>query len=167
VKPPRDATLDEPRLRLKLATRKAVKAVHGTALAAEVAGCRQQRISDCQLPNTPDFLRLDEAQAIEEAGRGSPDFPAITRAMARNHGFALLPLPDASSVIGTTDFHRALGDVSREAGEVVARVCAALADGKVDAHEVRDGQFRDEIAQAIASLAKLDALCAHAERGEG
>lgn len=164
----RDRTLahDEPLLRLKIATRKAVKGVHGTALAAEISGSRQQRMSDCQVPNTPDFLRLDEVHAIEEAGKGAPDWPPLTRAMARNHGFALLPLPDAGAIIGDSEWHAAIAAVSRETGEVVARVCGALSDGKVTPDEVRRDHILEEIDQGIASLARMRALAEAAARPE-
>jgi hypothetical protein len=154
---PRDVRHDEPRLRLKIATRKAIKAVHGTEMAAEITGSRQQRMSDCQLPNTPDFLRLDEAHALDESSRGSADFPAITRAMARNHGFALLPLIDDAGALGEGEWHQAIAAVSREANEAVARVCSALPEG-VTPEEIHEGQIIEEIDDAIAALARLRAL---------
>lgn len=158
MKGPRDIRLDEPKLRLKVASRKTVKALHGTALAAEVTGSRQQRMSDCQLPNTTDFLRIDEVIDLEDAARGSEGWPAVTRAQARHHGFELLPLPGC--VVGDSDWHRSLADVSREVGDAVAKVCAALADdGKVSAEEIRDGQVIEEIDDAMAKLAQLKGLC--------
>ncbi len=158
MKGARDLAYDEPKLRLKVATRKAVKAVHGTALAGEIVGARQQRVSDCQLANTPEFLRIDEVVDLEEAGRGSDGWPQVTRALARHHGFELLPLPGCAP--GDSDWHRALGDVSREAGDAVAKICAALADdGKVSAAEIRDGAVVEEIEEAMAKLAALKGLC--------
>lgn len=157
MKAPRDMAHDEPRLRLKIATRKTIKAVHGTDMAAEITGSRQQRMSDCQLANTGDFLRLDEAHALEEAARGAADWPSITRAQARNFGFALLPLPQAAP--GNSEWHASLAEVSREANEAVSRICEALAnDGAVTAAEIEDGRVIEEIDQAIAALARLRGL---------
>lgn len=164
MSPDRTHTPDEGELRLKIATQRMVKALHGTALAAEVAGCRQQRISDCQVTNTREYLRIDEALRVEEAAKGSPHWPAVTRALAQAHGFALLPLPDCSGLAGATDWHAAVATCSRETGEVVARVCAALGDGKVTPDEIREGGIRDEIRQAIDTLALLDSLCERAEK---
>lgn len=154
----RDVRLEEPLLRLKLANRKSVKALHGTALAAEAAGTRQQRISDCTLPNTPDFLRQDEVHAIEEAARGSPDWPAITRAQARNHGFALLPIIDSGAALGSCEWHQAIAAVSREANDAVSKICAALGDGEVTAQEVEAGEIVEEIDEALSALARLRGL---------
>ena len=158
MKGARDMAHDEPKLRLKVATRKAVKAVHGTQLAGEIVGARQQRMSDCQLANTPEFLRIDEVVDLEDAARGSHAWPQITRALARHHGFELLPLPGCAP--GDSDWHRALADVSREAGDAVAKICGALADdGKVSATEIRDGRVVEEIEEAMGKLAALKGLC--------
>jgi len=167
MKGARDVLHDEPKLRLKVATRKTVKAVHGTDLAAEITGTRQQRISDCQLPNTADFLRLNEVQDLEDAARGSDGWPHLTRAMARHHGFELLPLPNLA--LGDSDWHRSLADVSREVGQAVSKICGALADdGRVSAEEVRDGGIIEEIDEAIAKLAVLRGLSvAEVERAFG
>lgn len=154
----RTLSLDEPRLRLKIATGKAIHAVHGTAMAGEITHSRQQRMSDCQLVNTPDFLRLDEAHALEDASRGSADWPAITRAMARNHGFALLPVIDGSGLGQGGEWHQAIASVSREANEAVSKICAALGDGEVTAQEIEDGAIVEEVDEAIAALARLRGL---------
>jgi hypothetical protein len=158
-KPPRDMLLEERELRLKIATRKTVKAAGGTGLAAEITAVRQQRISDCQCNNVPEYLRINEALHLEEEVAHTPEWPAITRTMARHHGFALLPLPDSSMIAGTSDFHKAIADVSRETGEAVARTCAALADGEVTPDEVKQGELVEEIDQAINSLVMLRGLC--------
>lgn len=162
-KPPRDVTLEQHELRIKIATRKTIKAAGGTALAAEIIGARQQRLSDAQLNNVPEFLRANEVVHLEAEVKGSPEWPAITRAQARQHGFALLPLPEQIPDASDSEWHQAVAEVSAEVGELVGQVCKALGHGAVTRDEVRDGQWRDEIAQAISGLAMLDALCAAAE----
>lgn len=158
MKPPRDIQLDESKLRLKIATKRLIKSVHGTELAAEITGTRQQRMSDCQVTNVPEFLRVSEAQDLEDDARGSEGWPQVTRAMARHHGFALLPLPCGAA--GDSDWHRSLADVSREVGDAVAKICAALADnGVVEADEIRDMAIVEEIDDAIGRLAVLRGLC--------
>lgn len=158
MKGARDILHDEAKLRLKVATKKLIKAVHGTELAAEITGSRQQRMSDCQLANTPDFLRISEVHDLQDAARGSEGWPQITRAMARIHGFELLPLP--GQALGSSDWHQSLADVSREVGDAVGKICAALAnDGQVTAEEVKEGGIVEEVDDAIAKLAVLRGLC--------
>lgn len=153
-----DAQLSVEHRRIKRASKALVGAVGGTADAGEVAGLRQQRVSECTLPNTETFFTVDAVLALEEDARGSENWPQVTRTMARHHGFELLPLPTCAA--GDSDWHRALGDVSREAGDAVAKICGALADdGKVTAAEIRDGNIVDEIEEAMAKLAALKGLC--------
>jgi len=159
----RDLVLPREQLLLKRATKGLVRAVGGSDAAAESlaeAGgvrVRQQRISDCTLPNTADFLRIDEAAELEDLSHGQPGWPHLTRALARRQGFALLPLPSAPD--GLTDWHRQLAEVSREAGEAVGKVCDALAgDSRVDRGEVAEGRLVEEVDEAIAALAGLRAL---------
>lgn len=157
MKPPRDVQLDADKLRLKFATRKTIKANGGTALAAENCGSRQQRMSDVQLTNVPDFLRLDEALDLETNAEGSPGWPAITRVMARHHGFDLMPVPDGPPA--GKDIYRALADCHREASEASAKALEALADDNhLSAEEVERHQIIEEVDQAIAAFAALRSL---------
>lgn len=153
-----DARLSVEHRRIKRASKALVGVVGGTVEAGEIAGLRQQRVSECTLPNTDTFFAIDAVLALEEEAKGSENWPQVTRAQARHHGFELLPLPMCAP--GDSDWHRALGDVSREAGDAVAKICAALADdGKVSAAEIRDGNVVEEIEEAIAKLAALKGLC--------
>jgi hypothetical protein len=128
---PRNLVLHPPLARLKAACRAVVKQIGGTGVAAEELEIRQQRVSDCQLANTGDFFRLDEVHALEEATRGAPGWPRITRAQARSHGFELMPLPAAMGAVPS--WHRSIAEVSRECGDAVAKVADALeTDGEVD-----------------------------------
>lgn len=156
---PRNILLSAALLRLKSANRRAVKDLGGTSLVAEELDIRQQRVSDCQLTNTPDFFRQDELLAIEEAGRGSPGWPRLTRAQARHHGFELMPLPAAAANVPS--WHQSIAEVSRESGDAVAKIAEALAnDGLVTAGEIRDGAIVEEIDEAIGKLVVLRGLCA-------
>lgn len=159
-----DAQLPIEQRRVKRASQALVKAVGGTTDAADVAGLRQQRVSDCQLINSPTFFTLDAVLAMEADARGSEGWPQVTSAMARHHGFALLPLPDGA--LGESNWHRSLAEVSREVGDAVAKVVQALADdGEVSAAEIREGGIVEEIDDAIARLADLKGLC-HAKLAE-
>ena len=153
---PRDLTLSPELRRVKRSVKELVKAVGGTAEAAEITGSRQQRMSDCGLPNTADFLRIDEVLALEEEAVGSADWPQVTRAMARHHGCILVRVP-AQPCAG--DWHREIGRLSQHVARVVQTLCEALTDLKVDADEVARGNIRERIAEAQQVLAGLDALC--------
>jgi hypothetical protein len=83
----------------------------------------QRRISELVSPNCPDSLTLFQVVELEEEARGAPDWPQVTRALARHHDFELLPLP--SPLPGVVDWHRGMGEVSREAAEVVQKFCGA------------------------------------------
>lgn len=162
---PRDIILSAELKRLKSSTRRAVRDLGGTSLVAEELGIRQQRVSDCQLVNTADFLRIDEVHALEEATRGAPGWPAITRAQARNHGFELMPLPAALDA--SPSWHQSIADVSREAADVVAVVAQALAnDGDVSAREICDANIVEEIDEAIGKLMVLRGRCSAALEGD-
>ena len=159
-----DAQLPVEQFRLKVASKALVKAVHGTETAGEIAGMRQQRVSECTLPNCPTFFTIDQAQALEEAAKGSPGWPHVTRALARNHGFALLPLPESAP--GSGEWHRTISEVSREAGDAVGKVCEALADdGEVTSSDVKQLDLLNEIDEAIAALAKLRGMVVSVSEG--
>lgn len=151
-----DAALPEGLLRLKVASKALVKAVHGTELAGEIAGMRQQRVSESTLPNCPAFFQVDQALAIEEAAKGSASWPQVTRAMARHHGFALLPLPEIAP--GAEELTRAVSDVARETGESVSKTLMAIADGDLSARDVRELNLIEELDEAIEAVARLRAL---------
>jgi len=162
-----DAQLPLELRRIKRASKALVGAVGGTIDAADICKLRQQRVSECQLPNVPTFLPVDAVLSLEDEARGSDGFPQVTAAMARHHGFALMQLPSATLVEGS--WHRSLAEVSREAGDVVGKIVNALADdGDVSAKEIISGRIVEEIDDAIARLADLKGLCAaRLERGDG
>jgi hypothetical protein len=169
---PRDLVHQMPEKLLKAATKRLVKAVgNGEGAAATIAEAlgrpvRQQHMSDCGLAGTPHFLRIDEVGALEDVTAGLPGHPHVTRALAHRQGLELVPIPQAPA--GVTDFHRAMAGVSKETSEIIERLCTALADQKVEAREVVELRLREEVADAQARLAELDALLrAVVERGDG
>ena len=120
------------RLMLKVATRGLVGAAQGTVPAAKVCGTRQQRISDCGLPNTPDFLRIDEVAALEDVTVGQPGWPHVTQALCSRQGGVFVPVRtdaaggDASLAAWSAYAAR----LSHEAGSLVAGLCEGLAEDK-------------------------------------
>lgn len=153
-----DAQLPVEQRRLKRAARALVKAVGSEAEAGEIAGLRQQRVSECTSINSPAFLTVDAVVALEEEARGSEGWPQVTRAMARQLGFELLPLPPA--VPGDSPWHASLAAVSREVGDAIGCIVQSLADDNdVSAREIRERRIVEEINDAMVGLANLRGLC--------
>jgi hypothetical protein len=145
----------------KAATKALIRAVGGQEAAAAETGKSHSRFACYGLPNTLDFIPVNDVHALEAVTHGLAGHPHVTRWLAREAGYALVRLPQAPG--GTSDWHQAMGAVSKEVGEIIERLCTMLADGKVTGAEVREGHLRDEIRDAQERLAQLDALAAQAE----
>lgn len=161
----RDLSHDKAQLALKAATRDLMAAAGGTdgsaaTLSQSGGRVRQQRMSDCQLANTPDFLRIDEVARLEDVAIRTDSWPQLTRVLADRHGFDLVHRPTA--LPSGLDFCAALAAAVKEFGDIQAKILKALPDG-VTAEEIRDGNIRGEIADAQRCLAQIDALCAQVE----
>jgi hypothetical protein len=140
---------------IKAASKALVRAFGGTDAAAVHVGVRQQRMSDIGLPNTPDFLRIDEVLALESCTVGTVGHPHVTRALAAATGHIVASLPTGAAC--ASDWLGGMGPLAKEAGDVTARIAAALSDdGEVDAAEA-DNIIR-EIDEAFTVLAALRVL---------
>jgi hypothetical protein len=155
-----DAQLPLPQRRIKRACRELVKSVGTQTEAADILDMKrdgQRRVSELVSANCPDSFTLFQAIDLEEEARGAADWPQVTRALARHHDFELLPL--AAALPGVVDWHRGMAEVSKEAAEVVQKICGALADdNRVTPREIRDHGIIEEIEEAIARLANLRAM---------
>jgi hypothetical protein len=103
-----DAQLPLEQRRIKRASRALVNSVGTQTEAADILGMKkdgQRRISELVSSNCPDSLTLFQALELEEEARGAPDWPQVTRAMARHHDFELLPVP---ALPGVVDWHRGM-----------------------------------------------------------
>lgn len=150
---------------LKVATKALIRAFGGQEAASAETGKSQSQLCQYGLTNTPLFAPIDVVATLEDRTHGTAGHPIVTRHMARRQGYALVRLPQAPD--GDCDWHRAMGAVSKEVGDIIQRLCEALADGKVTGSEVRAGRVREEIAEAQERLAQLDALAVRAlEAGE-
>ncbi|VWX56694.1 phage regulatory CII family protein [Sphingorhabdus sp. 109] len=150
-----------PRMQLlKSASRALVRAFGGQVAAGEQLGKRHQRYSDVCLPNTEDFLTIAEVMDLESNTVGMADHPPVTRALAREQGYVLVPAAD-----DTPDGHDWLTHVARlssEAGEITSDIAASVADGdgvtasEVDQHKLEERAARlMDIAAAIHRTAQL------------
>jgi hypothetical protein len=164
-----DAQLPLELRRIKRASRALVNCVGTQTEAAEILHMKkdgQRRISELTSSNCPDSLTLFQALELEEEAKGAPDWPQVTRAMARHHDFELFPV-SCELPVGV-DWQRALATAAKEAADVTQKVCTALADDNVvSAREIRDGGILEEIEEAIAQLAQLRSMArAVQEAGE-
>ena len=147
---------------IKAAFRAAVRAAGGTDTVAAQFGRRQQAVSDYGLPNTDVFPPLDLVALVEDITHGLPGHPHVTRALALHTGHVVVRLPDVGAGGDVAGWHGGMGALAKEAGEVTARICVALADGAVDPDEA--DALLTEIEQAAEALAVLRLLAQAAAR---
>lgn len=144
-------------LRLKSATRRLVRACGTEDEAATVTRVSRGKIGQYGNINNTDvsasFMPIDVVLDLE----GSVGEPILTRELARMQGHVLIELP---RVMVESEWYRSVGGLAAEAGEVVSRICRALADdGDVSAEEIRTLKIREEIALAMERLMQLDHAC--------
>jgi hypothetical protein len=148
----------------KAATKALIRAAGGQEEAAPLTGRSQPRLSSYCGPNTDAFIPVDAVAALEAVTHGHPGHPHVTRWLAREAGYALLPLSRFRSA-ATGELHRAVGRVAKEANDVVATTCEALADGKLDKAESRRKRIIPNIDEAIDRLCELRCLVVEIEEG--
>lgn len=148
----------------KAATKALIKAAGGQEEATRFTGMRSQsRLSSYGLPNTDAFMTIDSVRALEAVTHGLPGHPHVTRWLAGEAGGVFVPLPRAV-LADAADWHVEMAAVSKEVGDVIQRICLALADSKVTPVEAR--RIRGEIQEAQEHLAMIDALAERAESEE-
>lgn len=140
---------------LKVASRDLVRAHGCQDSAARALGTRQQRLSDCGRPNTPDFLRIDEVAALEDVTHGSVGHPHVTAALARRQGYVLLREPQALPDNG--DLITMVAEMAKENGDVANAVLHAIVDRRIDNGECDHiiEQLNEEIAVAVRLRAAI------------
>ncbi|UJX46624.1 phage regulatory CII family protein [Xanthobacter sp. YC-JY1] len=149
-------------LALKGATRRLVEACGGVESAAAATRTGFQALSKYGRPQEPFFAPIDVVADLEaDAG-----VPLVTRALAALCGHVLVPLPRPET--GTGRWYRHISEVAQDAGAVVARLGAALADdGEVSRAEARALALREHVRHAIKELAALDLALERLEKGDG
>lgn len=141
-----------PRLRAgKSAFRDLVDAFGGQEAAGVETGKSQSRICDYGHRKSPDFPPVDVVVKLEGAlSRGghhlnqprAADAP-VTRWMARQSGFALVPLPDPDAA-EPGKWGLLASRLARDAGELTGGICADLSDD----NDVSPQEARQRIAEA-------------------
>jgi hypothetical protein len=109
----------------KAATKALIRAYGGQEAAAAERGKSQSRFCAYGLPNTDDFMPIDDVHALEARTHGAPGHPHVTRWLAREAGYELVPRPCAAQP--ETVWSAFVARLSREAGELMAGVCEDLA----------------------------------------
>lgn len=143
--------------RLSLAARSAVESCGGVDGAAATTGRGRSTAGRWMNRNEPDQPPVDAALAMDLAVVLQGKAPPITSAMAAELGFALLRLPEG--VCGSGEWHEAMGRLAGEVGDVMNRICSALADDNaVSAADVRRLNIVGEIDEAVQQLMTLRQL---------
>jgi hypothetical protein len=153
-----DVQLSRRGRRLKKATRDLTEALGGPSDAAKAIRqpTRQPRISTYCSHNCDAFAPIDLIAEMQDAARGTPGHPHVTRALAYEDGFELFKLPDVAAV-ASADWASHLACIAQEAGDVMGRLGAALADKKLVAAE-RGALIPDARELVTAAVALLTAL---------
>jgi hypothetical protein len=150
------------RLALKAATRAAVQAGGGQeAVVRFTRLSRPQALSDHGNPAEDGrFMPIDVVADVEALTHGTPGFPAITRTLARLHGFDLVPMPRARGE--AADYCQHLQAIVRETADVTLELSLHLMKPPSEREAAR---LIREVDQAQQALAELKATLA--DGGEG
>jgi hypothetical protein len=145
---------------LKAATRQLVRLAGGVESAASITRVGFPAVARYGNLAEPDCYMPIDIVADLEADTGEP---LVTRALAEATGHVLVPGP---AVPAEGDFVGHVARIAREAGEVMARLGHALADGRITAAECRELKLVDEAGDLVVAAARLKrALIALEERG--
>ena len=152
-------TLPADKQALKRATRSLVQAVGGNEAA--IGFCRMKRhqslseYASVAGDHAGAWMPLDVVADLEGVTAGVAGAPHVTRELARQAGFVLVPLPTAHGA-GSEDFSLHLANIIRESADVTTKLSKHLADpaGFLPA---AIGGLRREICEALQALVELDA----------
>lgn len=101
-----------------------------------------------------EFIPLRLVPALEKMATGQPDWPHITRALARMQGFELFHLPDIDT--DAANWLTQIGALSTEVAEITTKICAAIADdGAVCKQDIRKHQLIGDAEQLVALSVQL------------
>lgn len=148
-------TLSTDQLYLKKETRAAVDDVLGQEKVAKMLGRSQSRISHYCSSNRDEFMPIDLVVELEQLTLGKPGHPRITRALARQAGFLLVPEGGAAS--GERSLGEHLADVVGEAAGVMQAMKSTMTTGGLDragrAQALAEArQLQDAAAELVAAL---------------
>jgi hypothetical protein len=123
-----------------------LRAVGGVEAAAPFCRVGKSVLAASGSINEPErFPAADAILDLETVTRGTPDWPVVTRYLARQQGFELVPDPDVEA--GRIDL-QTIAALSKEAGDVVSKIAANL-EGGLTAEEVRAAAIEREFDELI------------------
>lgn len=117
---------------LKSATGDLIADAGGQDKAAErcrVSGTQLQRYASDTAQHSECFMPLDVVLCLENKAKR----PFVTEYLAKAAGAVLVMVPQVPA--GRVDLLQLLASQSKEASDVTAAICSALADGKIDSRE--------------------------------
>ena len=111
--------------RLALATKRAIQAAGGLEACAAETGLSTSQLSRCSSPHDRDSITIRDAVTIQAFAHGTAGHPHILLAMARQLGFVVLPVPEATD--DGAGLPQSVCEISVELGDVARAVQDALA----------------------------------------
>lgn len=140
---------------LKRAARRLYQAVGGQEKAAGLCRVGQARLSAYGGPNNPDeFMPVDVVADLEEVTEGAPGAPHVTRELARQRGYELVPLPGAKPEGKSWAQH--IADLAKESGDIISKLAPASVDG-VCKHDIVERELLREARELIQASVELAA----------
>ncbi|WP_274426775.1 phage regulatory CII family protein [Chelativorans sp. YIM 93263] len=144
--------------RIKAAQRDLIAAAGGIERVAEIVGYGKSTVGRWNHGDSPDLMPLDAVWMLE----AETSSPLVTSALAELSGRRLTDLQRENET--AADIMRGYADLCTKAGELMATMANALADGRVTPAEATAYDRR------LAELSDLIAACrkqAASVRGEG
>lgn len=137
-----------------------IKAVGGVAPASEFCGKSEAQLSKYSRANYAESMPISVVEDLEAVSHDIPGHPHVTRYLANRAGYVLFKKPE---ILATgADLLRLVAEQSKESGEIASALCNALADGKLESHEIAD--IRTEVADLIRNAVSMDAELEMIER---
>lgn len=147
----------------KAATKALIRAFGGQEAAEAHTGKSQSQLSAYGGPNTPAFAPIDTVRALEACTHGQPGHPLVTRWLAREAGYGLVRLPDASAA--PTQWSAFVAALAKEGGELMAGICDDLTSGN-DVSPAEAKRRLDDAADLVRVAVEIEAaLKARAREG--
>lgn len=142
-------------LAIKRATDQAVKAAGGQDAASMSTVAGRSQLQRCLSPNHRDSITVRDAVTVDAIGAHVEGHPFILRAFAAQLGYGIHKAPVAQPT--AAQWHQQIGALASEAGEIIAKMSAGLADGNLCANDITksglsaDAHQLQEIAACLAS----------------
>lgn len=135
------------------AAERLLEAVGGLAPASSYCRKSEAQLSKYSRTNYAESMPIAAVEDLEAVTHGKQGHPHVTRYLADKAGFTLFKKPQIEAT--GADMLRLVADQSKEGGDIASVICHALADGKIQAHEIP--AIRKEVADLIRLAVTMDA----------